>query len=319
MLLVLGARTLAASASTRPIVIWMRRLPRARKVLRRTVVAFYDDQMTHHAAALTYYALMSFFPTLLLGVSLLGVLGQYPETYQAVLSYLQEVAPRTTIEAIDAALRTALESKTAAAGALALAVVTALYGTTGALEAARRALNLVFDADNGRSFLRRKATDIASTFVLMVLILLTLTLTFVGGALADQIFGAFGLGSTAASAWRILRWPAALAVALLVFSFIYYVTPDVKQRSFRWVTPGAVVAVAVWLLASAAFSFYLSRFAGINATYGSFAAAIILIVWLWLTNVALLFGAELNAEIERQTELEEGIPERETLTLPERG
>lgn len=294
-------------------------MQRAWTVLKRSLSSFYDDQITHHAAALTYYALMSFFPTLLLGMALLGLLGQFPETYEAIFSYLEEVAPESTLTAIDAALRGALESRTAAAGALAVAVVTALYGMTGALEAARRALNVVFDAEDGRGFLRRKATDIASVIALMVLILMALILTFVGGDLAETIFGAFGLGATAASLWAILRWPAALAVALLVFSFVYYVTPDVKQRAFRWITPGAAVGVTIWLLASAAFSFYLSRFPGINATYGSFAAAIILIIWLWLTNVALLFGAELNAEIEREKELEEGVPEQETLTLPERG
>jgi membrane protein len=288
-------------------------------VIKRTFLSFYDEQMTHHAAALTYYGLMSFFPTLLLGVALLGLFGQFPETYEAVLSYLEEVAPKSTLAAIDAALRTALESKAAAAGALAIAVVTALYGTTGALEAARRALNVVFDAHDGRSFLRRKAIDVASTVALMGLILVALILTFVGGDLAEEVFGAFGLGATAASVWAVLRWPAAFAVATLVFSFVYYVTPDVKQRAFRWVTPGAAVGVTIWLLASAGLSFYLSRFPGVNATYGSFAAAIVLIVWLWLTNVALLFGAELNAEIERRKELEEGVPEQRTLALRERG
>src|SRR5215210_8242115 len=252
---------------------------RAWTVGKRTLVAFYDEQMTHHAAALTYYALMSLFPTLLLGVALLGLLGQFPETYETVLSYLEEVAPKSTLAAIDAALRTALESKTAALGALVIALATALYGTTGALEAARRALNVVFDAHNGRSFLRRKAIDVALTVALTGLILVALILTFVGGDLAASVFDAFGLGSTAASVWAVLRWPAALAVAMLVFSFVYYVTPDVKQRAFRWVTPGAVVGVAIWLLASAGFSFYLSRFPGVNATYGSFAAAIVLIVF----------------------------------------
>jgi membrane protein len=292
---------------------------RAWAVAKRSVVSFYDDQMTHHAAALTYYTLMSFFPAMLLGLALLGLLGQFPETYEALVSYLEQVAPKSTLAAIDAALRAALQSKAAAAGALALAVVAALYGTTGALEAARRALNVVFDVDNGRGFLRRKVTDVVSTAVLMALIVVAVTLTFVGGDLADDAFGALGLGSTAASLWTVLRWPGALAVAILAFSLVYYVTPDVKQRAFHWVTPGAVVGVTIWLLASAGFSFYLARFPGVNATYGSFAAAIILLVWLWITNIALLFGAELNAEVEREKQLSEGVPEQETLTLPERG
>jgi len=126
-------------------------------------------------------------------------------------------------------------------------------------------------------------------------------------------------GPTAASVWRAARWPAALASAMLVFSFVYYVTPDVKQRAFRWITPGAAAGVVVWLGISAAFSEYLGHFGSFNVTYGSFAAAIILLFWLWLTNVALLFGAEVNAEIERQKELSEGVLETETLDLPARG
>jgi membrane protein len=189
--------------------------------------------------------------------------------------------------------------------------VTALYGATGYLEAARRALNVVFEAPGGRSFIRRKLVDLASIFVLMALVLTTLVLMFAGGGIAHEV-----LGSGAASVWRIVRWPGAFASALLVFSFIYYITPDVHQRAFRWITPGALVGVAMWLAASAAFSGYLANFKSFNVTYGSFAAAIILLVWLWLTNVALLFGAEVNAEIERAKEISEGLPEQEPLNLP---
>lgn len=281
---------------------------------KRVVVSFYDDQATHHAAALTFYALMSLFPTLLLGVSLLGLIGEYPGTYDSIVSYLREVVPATTLAPIDDAVRAALRSKGTAALALVGSVLTVLYGATGYLEATRRALNVVFEAESGRSFLRRKLTDVASTVVLFALVLATLVLIFVGGDAARDI-----AGPTAASVWRIARWPAALASAMLVFSFVYYVTPDVKQRSFRWITPGAAAGVVAWIAISAAFSEYLGHFGSINVTYGSFAAAIILLLWLWLTNVALLFGAEVNAEIERQKELSEGIPESETLDLPARG
>ena len=288
-------------------------------VIKRTLVSFYDDQMTHHAAALTYYALMSLFPTLLISIALLGLIGQYPETYEAVLGFLRDVAPDSTLETIDAALRGAFQHKGTAVAALVVGALVALYGTTGALEAARRALNIAFEVENGRSFLRRKATDAVSSIVLVVLVLVTSILVFVGGGVAAELFGLIGLGSTAETVWAIGRWPAALAVAMLVFAWVYYVTPDVEQRGFKWITPGAALGVAVWVLASALFSFYLSNFGGVNATYGSFAAAIILIVWLWLTNVALLFGAQLNAEIEREKELSEGVPQRETIDLPERG
>src|SRR3954451_24948675 len=153
------------------------------RVLKRTAVSFYYDQMTHHAAALTYYALMSLFPALLLGISLLGLLGQYPQTYNAVISYLRDVVPPDTLNAIDHSLRAAIRHKGNATAGLVLAVVTALYGTTGVLESARRAMNVAFGVPSGRSFLRRKARDIASSFILIGLLVSTLALMFVGGAL----------------------------------------------------------------------------------------------------------------------------------------
>jgi membrane protein len=288
-------------------------------VIKRTVVSFYDDQMTHHAAALTYYALMSLFPAALLGLSLLGLIGQYPETYNAIINYLEDVAPASVVQPLDDSLRTALQNKGTATTALVVSAVVAFYGSTGALEAARRALNVVFEVQNGRGFFQRKAVDIASTAVLLVLVIVTLILTFVGGRFADDLFGFIGLGDTAAEIWSIVRWPAAVAMAMLVFALVYYVTPDVKQRSFRWLTPGAVVGVLIWIAASYGLSYYVSRIGDVGAIYGTFTAAIVLIGWLWLTNVALLFGAELNAEIERQKQLGEGVPRGDTLNLPARG
>ena len=293
-------------------------MTRALPVARRTIKAFSEDQMSHHAAALTYYALMSLFPGLLLGLSLLGLLGQYPETYDEILAFLRGIVPEPLLSTIDASLRSALRSKGTAATALAVGVLTTLYGTTGLLEAARRALNVVFETEERRGFVRRKGTDIASTFVLMALILVTLILMFVGGRLAAAVFGLLGLGSTAVVVWNIVRWPLGAAVAMLVFAWVYYVTPNVQHRAFKWITPGAVVGVIVWLGASAAFFFYVSNFGSINATYGTFAAAVILLVWLWLTNAALLFGAELNAEMEREKELREGVPAPDTLQMPEK-
>ena len=288
-------------------------------VIKRTLVSFYDDQMTHHAAALTYYGLMSLFPTLLLALSLLGLLGQYPETYDAIIGYLRDVAPESVVTPLDRSLEGALRSKGTAATTLVIGVVLAFYGTTGVLEAARRALNVVYEIEGGgRSFLRRKAIDIASTIVLLALLLPTAVLLFVGGQFADDLLGFIGLGSTAAQIWSIARWPAAVLVAMLVFAFVYFVTPDVQQRAFRWITPGAVVGVLLWLLASIALSEYLSSVADVGAIYGTFAGAIVLVVWMWLTNCALLFGAELNAEIEREKELSEGVAESDTLNRPAR-
>jgi membrane protein len=288
-------------------------------VIKRTVVRFYDDQITHHAAALTYYGLMSLFPAALLGLSLLGLLGQYPDTYNAIINYLEDVAPASVVRPLDDSLRTALQNKSTATTALVISVIVAFYGTTGALEAARRALNVVFEVENGRGFFHRKAVDILLTIVLLVLVLVTLILIFVGGRFADDLFGFIGLGDTASRIWSIARWPAAVAMAMLVFALVYYVTPDVKQRSFRWLTPGAVVGVVIWLVASYGLSTYVSRIGDVGAIYGTFTAAIVLIGWLWLTNVALLFGAELNAEIEREKQVADGVPLTQTLDRPELG
>ena len=288
-------------------------------VIKRALVSFYDDQMTQHAAALTYYSLMSLFPATLLGLSLLGLLGEYPSTYNAIINYLRDVVPHSALVPLDSSLRQALQHKGSAVTAFAVSIALTLYGTTGVLEAARRALNVVFELEGGgRSFLRRKSTDIIFTFVLMGLVLASLIMLFIGGRIAGDLLGFIGLGPTAASIWSVARWPGALAVTMLIFALIYYVTPDVKQRAFRWVTPGAFVGVLIWLAASVGFSAYISQVANVGALYGAFAGAIVLVAWLWLTNVALLFGAELDAEIERHKELGEGVPERETLNLPTR-
>ena len=294
------------------------RLRAGTAIAKRTLKSFYDDQMTHHAAALTYYSLMSLFPAVLLALSLLGLIGQYPATYDAILGYLRDVVPRSLLEPLDSSLRGALRAKGTAATTLAISTLIALYGTTGVLESARRALNVVFEVSGGRSFVRRKLIDIGSTAVLMTLILVSLVLAFIGGRLAEDLLGFVGLGGDVAHVWNLARWPGAIAIAMLVFSFIYYVTPDVQHRAFHWITPGAVVAVVLWLVASFGFSVYLSRVANVGAIYGAFAGAIVLVGWLWLTNVAMLFGAEINAEIERQKELQEGAEERDTLNRPAR-
>jgi membrane protein len=287
-------------------------------IIKRTAVAFYDDQMTQHASALTYYGLMSLFPAALLAISLLGLIGEYPATYDAIIGYLRKVAPESAVVPLDSSLRTALQHKGTAATTLVVSIVVALYGTTGVFESARRAMNVIFGIEHGRSFLMRKAIDIASSIVLMLLVLATLVLVFVGGGFADDLLGFIGLGKQGAHVWSLIRWPLAVAVAMLAFAGIYYVTPDVQHRSFRFVLPGAVVAVVLWLVASFGFSVYVSRVADVGALYGAFTGAIVLVAWMWLSNVALLFGAELNAEIGRQKELDAGVPHHETLELPAR-
>lgn len=289
-------------------------------IIKRTAVKFYDDQMTQHAAALTYYGLMSLFPAALLAISLLGVIGEYPATYNAIIGYLRKVAPEAAVVPLDSSLRTALQHKGTAATTLVISIALALYGTTGVLEAARRAMNVIFGVKHGRRFLTRKAIDVASSIVLMLLVLTTLVLVFVGGRFADDLLGFIGIGGDGAFIWSVIRWPLAVAIAMLGFASVYYVTPDVQHRSFKTVLPGAVVAVVLWLIASFAFSTYVSSVADVGALYGTFAGAIVLVAWMWLTNVALLFGAELNGEIARQKELDAGIPHHDTLELqPRRG
>ena len=266
-------------------------------VLKRTARAFYDDQLNHHAAALTYYGLMSLFPAALLSISLLALLGQYPETYNAVVAYLRDVVPKETLTALDHSLRTTIKHKSSAATALVVAVVTTFYGTTGVLEATRRALNVVFGVPPGRSFLHRKARDILSSIFLLTLVLITLLLVFVGGKLADHVFG-----KGIVDAWNIVRWPLAVVVAMFAFAYVYYVTPDLPddEKKFSPMTPGAAVAVIIWIIVSWGFSQYLSHYSEVNAIYGTFAGAIILVGWVWLTNVALLIGAELNSALTRE-------------------
>ena len=196
--------------------------------------SFYDDQMTHHAAALTYYVLDVAVPGAAARRRAARPAPPVPETYDAIIDYLRDVAPPSVLDPIDRSLRRALQARGPPRPRWSSARPVALYGTTGALEAARRALNVVFEVDGGRSFLHRKALDIASTFVLMGLVLVDLVMVFVGGRFAEDLLGFLGMGSTVADIWNIGRWPGAVLVAMLVFALIYYVTPDVQQRSFRW-------------------------------------------------------------------------------------
>ena len=278
-------------------------------ITKRTVVSFYDDQMTQHAAAITYYSLMSLFPAILLALSILGVVGEYPRTYDAIVHYLDDVAPPSVVRPIDESLRDAFRNKSTATTGLFLSVFLAFFGTTGVLESMRRALNVVFEVDHGRSFVRRKVVDVLSTFALLTLVLSTLIFVVVGRGLAEDILRLVGADENAAQVWSALRWPAAVASALLGFSFVYYVTPDLRHKAFHLVTPGAVLGVAAWLLVSYGLSEYISNVVNIGALYGAFAGAIVVVLWLWFSSCSMLLGAELNAAIARQRTLEEGTDE----------
>ncbi|MDO9409384.1 YihY/virulence factor BrkB family protein, partial [Patulibacter sp.] len=273
-------------------------------ITKRTVVSFYDDQMTQHAAAITYYSLMSLFPAILLALSILGLVGEYPRTYDAIVRYLNDVAPPSVVRPIDESLRDAFRNKSTATTGLFLSIFLAFFGTTGVLESMRRALNVVFEVDSGRSFFRRKLVDVFSTFALLALVLSTLIFVVVGRGLAEELLRLVGADENAAAVWSVLRWPAAVASALLGFSFVYYVTPDLKHKAFHLVTPGAALGVVAWLLVSYGLSEYISNVVNIGALYGAFTGAIVVVLWLWFSSCSLLLGAELNAAITRQRMLE---------------
>jgi membrane protein len=206
-------------------------------------------------------------------------------------------APADTVDAVTGALESAQQQRGTAIVALIIGLATALNGASGAFGAAGRALNKIFRVEEGRSFVTHKALDLLWTLGVMALVLVTFVLIFLGGSLATDLFNTIGLGESAALVWKILRWPAALAVAMLIYAIVYYASPNVEVRKFRWITPGAVTGVCLWIMASALFFLYVSNFSSYSATYGAFAGAVILLVWLWVTNLALLFGAELNAVV----------------------
>ena len=268
--------------------------------LKRAVGAFRTHGMTDWGASLTYYMVMSLFPGLLVGVSMLGLVGE-----QSLISdstkYLSDAgAPREVVDAVGKSLESLIETSGAKAGfALALGLLLGINGASGAFGAAGRALNVVFAADEDRSFVRRKLVDIAWTLVVILLAVVALVSVFLGGTVAKDLFGTIGLGDTAATVWIYARWLVALAAMLLTFAIVYAFAPDVVHRRFRWISPGAALGVLIWLAASALFFLYVGNFSNYGATYGAFAGAVILLLWLYISSLAFLLGAELNGTIER--------------------
>ncbi len=261
---------------------------------------FRRHQMTDWAAAMTYYLVMALFPGLLVAVSLLGLVGEQSMITDAT-KYLEDAgAPSSVVDAVRASLETLIESSGAKAGfALVLGLAVGLNGASGAFAAAGRALNVVYAVDEDRGFVRRKLVDIGWTVVVIVLGLVALVSVFLGGDVAKDLFGTIGLGTTAGAVWTYARWGVALVAMIVVFAVIYAFAPDLTHRKFRWISPGSVLAVVIWLLASGLFFFYVSNFGNYGATYGAFAGAVILLLWLYITSIAFLLGGELNGTIER--------------------
>jgi membrane protein len=264
----------------------------------RAFKRFQEDTMTDHAAALTYYSLLSLFPALLFGVAALGYFGRQGLINDAANYLLEAGAPKATVDSVTKALSSAQSQRGTAATALIVALGTSLWGASGAFGAVGRALNVVWRVEDGRNYIRKKLHGLLWTFLLLALVLVTFVLIFVGGDVAHDLLGKIGLGANASQVWEYVRWPAALVMTMLVYAIVYYRAPNVERPRFQFFTPGAVIGVLAWIVASAAFFFYVSSFASYSATYGAFAGAVILLVWLWLTNVVLLMGAELNAAVE---------------------
>jgi len=266
--------------------------------LKQAFKEFQADEMIDRAAALTYYMMMSLFPALLVGISLLGVLGDRSVVTKTVDYASDNGAPAEVTDALDALLTKTVEAGGAVSIALIFGVAVALYGASGAFGAAGRALNYVYGVEDTRGFVMHKLADIGFTLLAIVLAIIALVSVFLGGGLANDLFGTIGLGDTAASIWRVARWAVAIGAILMLYSLVFAFAPDIDARRRRILSPGGLVGVAIWIVASAAFFFYVSNFGKYGATYGAFAGAVILLLWLYISSIALLFGAELNSVVD---------------------
>jgi membrane protein len=270
------------------------------QVLVRAGKSFLAHQMTDRAATLTYYAMMSLFPALLVGVTLLGLVGQQALVTNATNYLLDHGVDQDTANVVRRVLQNMVSTSGGALGAtLIISVGLALNGASGAFGASGRALNVIYGADESRGMVRRKLTDLGATLAVIVLFAVVLAAIFLGGQIADDLFGKIGLGATAASIWSYARWPVALVAATAAYGIVYGLAPDIEPRKIRWITPGASFGVVLWIALSVGFSIYIRNFSSYGAAYGAFGAAIVLLLWLFLSANAFLFGAELNAELER--------------------
>jgi membrane protein len=267
---------------------------------KRAFSQFRRHEMNDVAAALTYYAMMSLFPAIVLATSLFSLIGDETTVTDAVDYLARQGADAATQDAVRAVMDKIVSASGGAVSvALVISVLIALNGASGAFGAAGRALNRIYVVDEDRGFVRRKLTDVGVTLGLVVLFLVVIAALFLGGGFAEDLLGSIGVGETAAAVWSIVRWPLALGGMLVAYAIIYAFAPDLEPRRLRWITPGAVTGVAIWIVASIAFGIYIRHFSTYGAAYGAAGAVIVLLLWLWLSACAFLFGAELNAELER--------------------
>jgi len=285
----------------------------AKKVWRE----FSDDQCTDLAAALTYYGVLAIFPAVLALSAILGLVGQSEKSVQTVLDVISPLVSEDALGTIEPTLLELASSQTAG-WALLVGAVIALWSASGYVGAFARAMNRIYEIGEGRPFWKLRPLMLLVTLVAIALVALVLLMLVVSGPLAQSIGDQIGLGEQAVQVWNIAKWPVMLLAVIVIVAILYYATPNVQQPKFRWVSVGAVVAIVIWMVASAGFAFYVANFGSYNKTYGSLAGVVVGLVFLWLTNVALLLGAEIDSELERGRQLQAGIAAETELQLPAR-
>jgi membrane protein len=276
---------------------------------------FGSDECTDLAAALTYYAVLALFPALLALVSLLGVFGQGEATVEQILELTRSVGSSTVPAQFEEVLRGLVGAGGAGLG-LVLGLALAIWSASGYVGAFGRALNRIYEIDEGRPFWKLRPAQLLVTVGLLVLAAIVLAGLIVSGPVAEGLGEALGIGTTATTVFQWVKWPLILLVVIVMVAVLYYFTPNVRQPKFHWVSVGSVIAILTWVVASLAFGFYVANFSNYNRTYGALAGVIIFLLWLWITNLALLFGAEVDAELERSRQLQAGIEAEETIQLP---
>lgn len=285
--------------------------------LKKAVSEFGKDQCTDLAAALTYYAVLSLFPALLALVSLLGVFGQGETTVETILQMVRDLGQDQAVEQIEGPIRSMVDAGGAGL-ALVAGIAGALWSASGYVGAFGRAMNRIYEIDEGRPIWKLRPQMLLLTLVLVLMGGLIILGVALSGGVAETIGSTIGLGDTAVTVWGIAKWPVMLLLVMAMVALLYYFTPNVRQPKFRWMSPGAGLAIIVAILASVAFGFYVSNFGSYNKTYGSLAGVIVFLLWVWIINNVLLLGAEFDAELERARQLQSGIAAEETIQLPPR-
>lgn len=277
-----------------------------RRVLKRAFKQFNVDELTDRAAALTYYGVQAIFPGLLVLVSILGLLGK--SATNSLVTNLGAITPGTVSSFIKTVIDNAQRQQSTAGIAGILGLLLALWSASGYVAAFMRAANRVYGLPEGRPIWKTAPVRLAVTLFTVVCLVAGLVIVVVTGAVADRIGKALGIGSTALTVWEIAKWPVLLIIFMIMLAVLYWATPNVRQKGFRWVSPGAIVAVVIWLIASGLFAVYVANFSSYNKTYGALAGVIIFLVWLWISNLAILLGLELDAELDHERALEQGVP-----------